>query len=46
MENAWFRPQWNIPPWFIPPMEKTWFYERLFFEVVIAMVKAKKSHHK
>ena len=35
-------PQWNISPWFIVAIGKTWFYERLFFEVVIIMVKDKK----
>ena len=45
MEKTWFmapmektlRPQCNIPSWFIP----LWFYERLCFDVVIAMVKDK-----
>ena len=46
MEKAWFRLQWNIPSLLIAPMEKAWFYERLFFEVAIVMVKAKKNHHK
>ena len=44
-------PQWNILPtekalcfqyvslWFIVPMEQAWFYERLFPEVVIVMIK-------
>ena len=41
MEKAW--PQLNMPSWFIAPMEKAWFYERLFFEVVIVMVKDKKN---
>ena len=27
-------------------MEKAWFYEKLFSEVVIVMVKDKKIHHK
>ena len=31
--------QWNISSRFIAPIEKTWFYERLFFEVLIVMVK-------
>ena len=44
MEKAWFMvpalwPRWDIPSWFIAPMEKAWFYERLFFEVVIVMIK-------
>ena len=39
MEKAWFKPQWKTPSWFIAPMEKTCFYERLFFEVVVVMVK-------
>ena len=26
--------QWNIPSRFIALMEKAWFYERLFYEVV------------
>ena len=30
--------QWNIPLWLIAPMEKTWFYERLFFEMVMVTV--------
>ena len=50
MEEAWFmapmekelRPQWNVPSWFIVPMEKAWFYEILFFQAVIVMVKDKK----
>ena len=36
----WF--QGNIASWVISPMEKAWFYKRLFFEVVIAIVKDKK----
>ena len=36
------RPQWNIPSLAIAPMQKAWFYERLFFKVVIVMVKDKK----
>ena len=36
-------PQWNIPSWVIAQTEKAWFYERLLFEVVIAMVKAKET---
>ena len=35
-------PQWNIPSWFTTPKEKVRFYERVFLEVVIAMVKDKK----
>ena len=31
--------QWNISCRLIPLMEKAWFYERLFFEEVIVMVK-------
>ena len=46
MEKACFRPQWSIPSWFVVSMEKAWFYERLFFKVVIVMVKDKKKHHK
>ena len=50
MEEAWFmapmerklRPQWNVPSKFTVPMEKAWFYEILFFQVVIVMVKDKK----
>ena len=30
----------------IVPMEKAWFYEKLFSEVVMVMVKDKKIHHK
>ena len=36
-------PQGNIVSWFIAPMEKAWFYKRLFFDVVIVMVKEKKT---
>ena len=34
--------------WFIGSMEKAWFYERFFFEVVMAMVKyvKKKKYNK
>ena len=45
MEKALW-PQWNTPSWFIAPMEKAWFYERLFFEVVIVMMKDKKYNMK
>ena len=31
---------------FIAPIEKAWFYEKLFFEVVIVMVKDKKIEYK
>ena len=30
----------------IAPMEKAWFYEKLFFKVVIVMVKNNKIQHK
>ena len=30
----------------IAPMEKVWFYEKLFFKVVIVMVKNNKIRHK
>ena len=40
------RLQWNITPWFIAPMEKAWFYERLFFKVVIVLVKELKIQYK
>ena len=51
MKKAWFMvpmdkelwPQWNIPSSFIAPMEKVWFYEVLFFQMVIVMVTVKKS---
>ena len=51
MEKAWFMaliekelwPQWNIPSWFIAPVEKVWFYKILFFQVLIVMLKDKKS---
>ena len=36
--------QWNIPTRFTSPIEKAWFYERLFFLVVIATVKDKKKY--
>ena len=39
MEKTWLRPQWNTPSWFAAQMDRTWFYERLFFEAVIVMVK-------
>ena len=35
-------PQWNMPSWFTVSVEKVWFYEILFFQVVILMVKNKK----
>ena len=38
--------QWNIPSCFIAPVEKVWFYERLNLEVVIVMVKDKKTQYK
>ena len=49
MEKTWFMApmektlwsQWNLPSWSIAPMEKAWLCERLFFEVVIIMVKDK-----
>ena len=34
--------QWNIPLWFIASVAKLWFYEILFFQVTILMVKDKK----
>ena len=44
LEKAlWTR--WNIPSQFIAPMKKPWFYERLFFEVIV-MVKDKKIRYK
>ena len=44
LEKAlWTR--WNIPSQFIAPMKKSWFYERLFFEVIV-MVKDKKIRYK
>ena len=45
MEKALW-PQWNVTSWFIAPMAKAWFYERLFFEVVVFMVKHKKIQYK
>ena len=46
MEKALWT-QLNIPSWFIVSMEKAWFYERLFFEVVIIiMLKDKKTQYK
>ena len=38
--------QWNIASWYIAAMEKAWFYKTLFFEVVIVMVKDKKTQYK
>ena len=35
--------QWNIPQWIIHPVKRTRFYERLFLEVVILMVKDRKN---
>ena len=35
--------QWSIIPLFLDPVEKTWFYEKLFFELAIVMVKDKKN---
>ena len=32
--------------WFITPTEKAWSYVRLFFELIIVMVKDKKIQHK
>ena len=42
MEKVRFRSQWNIPLWFIAYIEKLWFYQRLFFKVVIVMIQIKK----
>ena len=36
-------PKGNIVSWFIVPMEKARFYKRLFFKVVIAMVKVRNT---
>ena len=36
--------QWNISVWFIASMVKVWIYERLFFEVVIVVVKEEKKY--
>ena len=36
----------NVPPWFIAPMEKVWFYERFFFEVVMVKVRDKRKYNK
>ena len=33
-------------PSFIVPVEMVWFYERFFFEVVIAMVKDKRIQYR
>ena len=38
MEKALW-PQLNIPSKFIVSMEKAWFYEKFFFEVITIMVK-------
>ena len=45
MEKALWR-EWNIPPLFIAAMETAWFYERLFFKVVMALVKEEKLQYK
>ena len=37
-------PQWRITPLFLAPMEKARFYEKLFFELVIVMVRDKKKY--
>ena len=39
MEKTWFMAPVEYTSWFIAQMEKAWFYEGLFFKVVIAMVK-------
>ena len=41
MEKALW-PQWSITPLFLAPMEKAQFYEKLFFVLVIVIVKDKK----
>ena len=43
IEKTWFRLQRNILSLFIALIDKAWFYERLFFEVVIIMVEDKKT---
>ena len=51
MEKAWsmapmdkeLQLQWNIPPQCMNPMEKVSFYEILFFQMVIVMVRDKKN---
>ena len=45
MEKALW-PKWSISWWFIAPMEKAWFYERLFLELVTVIVKDKKMQYK
>ena len=42
MEKALW-PQWSITPLFLAPREKAQFYEKLFFELVIVMVKDEKN---
>ena len=32
-------PQWNLSPRFIVPMERVWFHEQFFFEVVMVILK-------
>ena len=36
-------PLWSITPLFLAPMEEARFYEKLFFELVIVIVKDKYS---
>ena len=38
--------KWNITSWFMTPVEKTWFYGKKIFEVVIVMVKDKQMQYK
>ena len=54
LKKAWFTARmervlwakWNITSWFMTPVEKTWFYGKKFFEVVIVMVKDKQMQYK
>ena len=45
MEKGLLR-QWSIPSQFVAPLEEAWFYKRLFFEVVMFMVKEKRKYNK
>ena len=41
-KSSW--PQWNISQWFIAAMEKVWFHEKIFFEIVMVMVEDKRIY--
>ena len=45
MEKALW-PQWNITAWFIGQVEKVWFHEKSFFELLMVMVKEERKYNK